>query len=164
MTVALRKNLFTGHLLHAGGIHTLQAGVLYPNVTMGVFLNSPEVSRSTQTYQEQLLNLGRYLKAIRTQQGVSLQQVAQRTYIQPSQLRAIETGNWMKLPEAIYVKGFLKTYAQFLGLDGTSIANKVFAEPVAINPQWLNKSDFSSREQTAGPSLGHWLAKLTPLA
>ncbi len=95
------------------------------------------------------MKVGRYLQAIRTRQGLSLQHVATRTHIQQQQLRAIETGNWLQLPEAIYVKGFLKRYAQFLGLDGRAIAESLVIKPVAIDPKWLNPSDFSTREQGA---------------
>ena len=109
----------------------------------------------------QLSKVGQYLKAIRTRQGLSLQQVAKRTHIQPKQLRAIEAGNWMQLPEAIYVKGFLQKYAQSLGLDGIEIANRLSVKPAAINPKWLNQANFSAREQ--GPSLSNWWSRLTPL-
>lgn len=131
---------------------------------MSVFLNNSEVFQTGKNYRDQLLSIGSYLKTIRTSQGLSLQHVAQRTHIQPNQLRAIETGNWIKLPEAIYVKGFLKKYAQSLGLDGKSIANQLCIEPATFNPQWSNRSDFSCRDQIAKPLLSHLWAKLTPLA
>ncbi|MEM9266774.1 MAG: helix-turn-helix transcriptional regulator [Cyanobacteria bacterium P01_F01_bin.13] len=130
---------------------------------MSVFLNNSGESQTGKGYCEQLFKVGHYLKTIRTRQGLSLQQVSQRTHIQPNQLQAIEAGHWMKLPEAIYVKGFLKRYAQLLGLDGSAIAATVCVEPVALNPQWLNKSDFSSRRHGAAPSLVNWWTKLTPL-
>ncbi|MEL6230233.1 MAG: helix-turn-helix transcriptional regulator [Cyanobacteria bacterium J06627_3] len=130
---------------------------------MSVFLNTSVETATDENDCTQLATVGCHLKAIRTRQGLSLQQVAQRTHIQPNQLRAIETGNWAKLPEAIYVKGFLKRYAQALGLDGAAIADTVCVEPAAFNPQWVNRSDFSARELGAGPSLVNWWANLTPL-
>ncbi|MGD1853158.1 MAG: helix-turn-helix domain-containing protein [Leptolyngbyaceae cyanobacterium] len=131
---------------------------------MSVFLKTTETSPVRDGYREQLKNVGSYLKTIRTQQGLSLQQVAKRTYIQLNQLRAIETGNWVQLPEAIYVQGFLRRYAQSLGLNDSAIANIVPAEPATFNPQWSNRSDFSIRRQGAAPSLINWWSKLTPLA
>lgn len=109
------------------------------------------------------MQVGRHLKSIRTQQGLSLQQVAKRTHIQPQQLQAIETGSWMQLPEAIYVKGFLKRYAQSLGLDGMAIAEKISVNPATIDPKWLNSSDFSAREQGTWSLLANWWTRLTPL-
>ena len=130
---------------------------------MSVFLKSSVETSTSEDDCKQLITLGGHLKIIRTRQGLSLKQVAQRTHIQPNQLRAIETGNWAKLPEAVYVKGFVKRYAQALGLDGAAIADTVCVEPAAFNPQWVNRSDFSARELGAGPSLVNWWAKLTPL-
>ena len=131
---------------------------------MSVF---PKASQNLQSSEcpenPQLSKVGQYLKAIRTRQGLSLQQVAKRTHIQPKQLRAIEAGNWMQLPEAIYVKGFLKQYAQSLGLDGSAIAESLSVTPAAINPKWLNQANFSAREQGVGPSLTTWWSRLTPL-
>lgn len=116
---------------------------------MSVFPKAVKNSYGASSQEHQLINVGRYLEATRTRQGLSLQQVAKRTYIQPKQLRAIETGNWMQLPEAIYVKGFLKRYAQSLGLDGMAIAEGLVVKPATINPRWLNSSNFASRVQGA---------------
>ena len=69
----------------------------------------------------------------------------------------------MQLPEAIYVKGFLKRYAQSLGLDGKAIAEGLSVKPAAIDPKWLNPSDFSTREQDAWSLVTSWWTKLTPL-
>lgn len=113
-------------------------------------------------YREQLSRVGRYLKGIRTKKGLSLQQVAQRTHIQLKQLQAIETGNCLQLPETIYVKGFLKHYAQCLGLDGVKISETLCTNPPALNPRWLNQSDFSTRDQRVGTLLTNWWTRLTP--
>ena len=131
---------------------------------MSVFprVNQTSLSLDCPEYN-QLSNIGQYLKAVRTRQGLSLQHVAQRTHIQPKQLRAIEAGNWVHLPEAIYVKGFLKRYAQSLGLDGVAIADSLSVKPANINPKWMNRANFSAREQGVGPSLSNWWSKLTPL-
>lgn len=130
---------------------------------MSVFPKTAEAYPGVDSREYQLIKVGRHLKTIRTRQGLSLQQVAKRTHIQPQQLRAIETGSWMQLPEAIYVRGFLQRYAQSLGLDGRVIAERISVKPVAVNPKWLNSSDFSTRQQGLWSSLTNWWAKLTPL-
>ena len=131
---------------------------------MSVFPKPVEDATVEAGYREQLSRVGHYLKGIRTKQGLSLQQVAQRTHIQLKQLKAIETGNSMQLPEAIYVRGFLRRYAQSLGLDGAKISETLCVAPPALNPRWLNQADFSTRVQRAKGSLTDWWTRMTSLA
>ncbi len=62
--------------------------------------------------------IGKELKEVREEKGISLEEIAEKTKIQPRFLRAIESGNWEDLPEEVYLRGFLKTYADALGLEG----------------------------------------------
>jgi cytoskeletal protein RodZ len=64
-----------------------------------------------------------YLKEAREKKGVSLEEAADETKIKSSYLRAIEDGRFSSLPSRSYVVGFIKTYAQYLGLS----QEKVFA-------------------------------------
>lgn len=72
--------------------------------------------------QEQLIQIGAHLQDVRNQQGLSLDDVAAKTLIQTRLLRAIEAGDMDALPEAVYVRGFVKRYADHLHLDGTKVA------------------------------------------
>ena len=56
------------------------------------------------------------LRAQRESSGMSLDELFERTRINPEYLRAIESGNYDILPE-IYVRLFVKKYAQEVGLD-----------------------------------------------
>ncbi len=56
------------------------------------------------------------LRVQREASGMSLDELFERTRINPEYLRAIETGNYDVLPE-IYVRLFLKKYAQEVGLN-----------------------------------------------
>jgi hypothetical protein len=60
---------------------------------------------------------GVFLKTQREARGISLQQVAARTYIQPEILVRIETERLDLLPEPVYVKGFVRAYADVIGVD-----------------------------------------------
>jgi cytoskeletal protein RodZ len=53
---------------------------------------------------------------------MTLEQVAAKTMIRVSLLRSIEEGQLYKLPEPIYVQGFLLRYAETLGLNGVEFA------------------------------------------
>ena len=74
--------------------------------------------------QEILTEIGEYLHEIRCQQGLSLEDVAIRSCIRATLLGAIEQGNLNALPEPVYVRGFIKRFADHLGLDGEEIARK----------------------------------------
>ncbi len=68
--------------------------------------------------------IGRTLELARKEQGLSLHQVEQETKIRTRYLRELERENFDVLP-AVYVQGSLKTYANFLGLDGEALTREL---------------------------------------
>ena len=70
------------------------------------------------------LPIGEVLKRARTRQKVDIQTVEERTKIRTKYLRALENEEWEVLPGHPYAKGFLRTYAQFLGLDGEALVDE----------------------------------------
>lgn len=85
-----------------------------------------------------LEELGSQLRQLREKKMLSIDQIAARTMIQPRLLMAIESGNGSILPEPVYVRGFLKRYADALGLNGAEFVSSFPLEPDmrAINPSW----------------------------
>lgn len=61
--------------------------------------------------------LGSFLRKHRQSQGKDLDEVAKKTRIHASTLRAIEEDNRKALPAEVFARGFVKNYAQYLGLD-----------------------------------------------
>jgi cytoskeleton protein RodZ len=61
--------------------------------------------------------LGNYLREEREKQGKTLKHIAQKTCISRTTLQAIEEDQDELLPPASYLRGFLKLYAQELGLN-----------------------------------------------
>jgi len=61
--------------------------------------------------------LGESLRGERQARGISLQQIAADTRISMKMLQAIEEGDGEKLPAPVLIKGFLRAYAQRIGLD-----------------------------------------------
>ncbi len=51
-----------------------------------------------------------------------LSDVAERTHIRSVYLEAIEAEDWEAVGPPVYVRGFIRTYARFLGLDGEAAA------------------------------------------
>jgi len=60
---------------------------------------------------------GRELKQVREKMGIELQTVSKETKISLKILESLEEEEFEKLPALVYLKGFLKSYAQSLGLD-----------------------------------------------
>ncbi|MDY0028474.1 MAG: DUF4115 domain-containing protein [Pseudobdellovibrionaceae bacterium] len=67
------------------------------------------------------LSVGDILHRARTRADITLEHAAQQTRIRISYLQAIEDGQLDRLPGRIYALGFIKTYAEFLNLDGEKI-------------------------------------------
>lgn len=63
------------------------------------------------------MDVGAALRDAREQRGLSLDQLAQTTKIRVTTLQAIETNRKEKLPEAIFLRGFVRAYAREVGLD-----------------------------------------------
>ena len=73
--------------------------------------------------------IGRSLERARTERGLALWQVEEATKIRARYLRDLERENFDVLP-AVYVLGSLKTYADFLGLDGAALSRQLKASLV----------------------------------
>jgi cytoskeleton protein RodZ len=69
---------------------------------------------------------GAQLRQARENRGLSLDEVATKTRVQRRYLQALEDGTVDKLPEPVYARGFLKKYADFLGLDSAGMAERYF--------------------------------------
>ncbi len=79
-----------------------------------------------------LKELGELLGQQREQQGLTVSDVYQHTKISPSCIRSIEQGNLEDLPHPVYVKGFIRSYAQLLGLDAEQLV-QVFDKNVLLS-------------------------------
>ncbi len=73
--------------------------------------------------------IGRRLERARNSRGLSLWEVEQEIRIRSRYLHDLERENFDVLP-AVYVLGSLKTYADFLGLDGTALSRQLKASLV----------------------------------
>lgn len=67
------------------------------------------------------MTLGEKLKKIRSEFRISLNEVAKHTKIQMKYLEYLENGEYEKLPAEVYVRGFVRSYASFLGTDEGSL-------------------------------------------
>lgn len=65
-----------------------------------------------------MFEIGNSLREARLRQGLDFPEIEQATKIRGKYLRALEDEQFDILPGQTYVKGFLRTYAEYLGLDG----------------------------------------------
>lgn len=66
-------------------------------------------------------NAGELLRRAREHYGLSIPDVEQHLHIRRSYIEAIETGDVDILPGRVYAIGFVRSYAEFLGLDGSDV-------------------------------------------
>ena len=65
-----------------------------------------------------MFEIGTSLREARVRQALDFPEIEQATKIRAKYLRALEDEQFDVLPAQTYVKGFLRSYAEYLGLDG----------------------------------------------
>lgn len=107
-------------------------------------------------------SLGDEFRVAREARGLSLSDVAEQLHIRSTYLQAIEEEDWPAIGAAVYVRGFLRTYARFLGIDPEH-AIEVFSQETAVfvpNKQGGGSPQRIGVPRRAGPSIWAWLATI----
>ena len=79
-----------------------------------------------------MTDLGSQLRAAREAQSLTLEQVFKATRIKPSFLEAIEANQFHVLPGPVQARGFVRSYANYLGLDGEHLASVLDADKSVV--------------------------------
>jgi cytoskeletal protein RodZ len=66
-------------------------------------------------------SFGAYLKQLREEKGLSLEEISTRTKITLKYLKALEEDDLGRVPNELFAKGFIRSYARCLGLDEQDI-------------------------------------------
>ena len=125
-----------------------------------------EESAINQAAQE----LGALLKTKRTEKNIAIGEVAERLKFSAKQIESLESGDYKGLPEPIFVKGFIKTYARFLGLDADQISallNEAFPSQVTAvtsTPAAESQNGLNFQDQKKSKSFPKWLPLLVVAA
>ena len=69
--------------------------------------------------------IGQVLEKARKEKGLTLDEVEYATKIRKRYLAGLEREDFGALPDAVYAHGFLKTYANYLGLDGEELSREL---------------------------------------
>ena len=112
-------------------------------------------------------DIGATLREARMRARIDVSEIEAQTKIRAKYLRALENEEWDLLPGPTFVKSFLRTYAQALGLDSKAIIEEYRSNYEM--PSDLDRSDFAqqpiasaarshSRQPRPGPSRGYVLA------
>src|SRR5207253_9336686 len=81
------------------------------------------MSQGTSTMED---TLGQYLCHMRTQKGVSLEDIAKATRIDARYLQAVENNDFSQLPLAeVFAKAYVKAYARCLSLEEAEVMRRV---------------------------------------
>lgn len=108
---------------------------------MGLASQPMEISHNIQRDEAKsdIWTLGSEMRSIRISRGLTLEDVADRLKIKASVLSALEEGQEDLLPGRIYTLGFIRAYAEFLGLDGAeAVARYKREHDISIQPVELN--------------------------
>ena len=62
-------------------------------------------------------SIGDFFKQVREAKGLTIDEVASKTRIRTDFVKALEDGNFAKLPDQVFARGFVRSYARSLGLD-----------------------------------------------
>ncbi|QLE57926.1 RodZ family helix-turn-helix domain-containing protein [Nostoc sp. TCL26-01] len=85
-----------------------------------------------EAQQQQLKEISKYLVQVRQEQSIRIEEVAAKTHIRLYFLQALDAGKFAELPEPVYIQGFIRRYADILGLDGQALANSFTVNPPPI--------------------------------
>jgi cytoskeleton protein RodZ len=107
-------------------------------------------------------NPGKVLMRARLEAGLNQAEIASRTRIPLASIRAIEDEDWMQLPAPVYVRGFLRLYAQELGANADEIVGGWRAAVGDAGGRERPTSARSIGERTRRPA--RWLGALAGIA
>jgi cytoskeleton protein RodZ len=111
--------------------------------------------------------IGPTLREARMRARIDVSEIEAQTKIRAKYLRALENEEWGLLPGPTFVKSFLRTYAQALGLDGRALVEEYrlnyegpsegTPEPIVASPRSGARRQ-RPRGSGGGPSRGYMLA------
>ena len=113
-----------------------------------------------------MAEIGETLREARMRARIDVSEIEAKTKIRAKYLRALENEEWGLLPGPTFVKSFLRTYAQALGLDGKALVEEYrlrfedpsesALEPIVASPQRSRGRQGAGRGGgSSGPSRGY---------
>ncbi len=98
--------------------------------------------------ENESFSFGYYLQSIRLEKNITLDTIAEETRIAMSNLTAIEKEDVESLPDPVFVKGFLRSYAQAIGADGDE-AVRLYEARLNMKSRMEDVQSYSPRSTVA---------------
>jgi transcriptional regulator with XRE-family HTH domain len=89
--------------------------------------------------------VGQRLRQAREAKDTSLEQIAETTHIGLGRLKALEQGDPSNLPEPVYVQGFIRKYAQAVGLNYDALMAEARAKELLEKVEAQPKTRFKPK-------------------
>ena len=81
-------------------------------------------------------HVGKQLREAREVKSITIESVSNELMIRKVYLEALENGTYKELPERVYATGFVRSYAQFMGLDPNELADQFKREAYGMNASY----------------------------
>lgn len=101
-----------------------------------------------QEKKENFMTLGTLLTKERERQGITLEDISQKTYIKIHYLKALENDRYDLLPAPVYTYGYIKQYAKILGLNGDELVQEYQRSQSEFNLRKENKIQNKSENKS----------------
>jgi transcriptional regulator with XRE-family HTH domain len=116
--------------------------------------------------------IGRTFQNARESQGITISEAAEDTKIKSETLREMEQGDFSGIPAPVYIRGFIRSYADYLGLDAADMVRKYASHRREAVPFSLPRKRFKNSAPAEGAAqeahspgvLRSVLKKRTPVA
>jgi cytoskeleton protein RodZ len=112
-----------------------------------------------------MAEIGATLREARMRARIDVSEIEAQTKIRAKYLRALENEEWDLLPGPTFVRSFLRTYAQALGLDDKALVDEYrrqYEQPVELDHQPVVSAPRRTRPRVSpgrgGPSRGYVIA------
>lgn len=91
-------------------------------------------------------SIGDFFKQVRETKGLTIDEVASKTRIRSDFVRALEEGNFAKLPDQVFARGFVRSYARSLGLDEEDAIHRFIQSAGAFYEKQDEKERLKARQ------------------
>ncbi len=103
---------------------------------------------------------GQRLRKERERQGLSIGDVSERLKLSATQIGALESGDYQKLPETVYIRGFLRQYSALLGIqesEAKEFIDQLAPKQAEHHLHFVTNADKPAYQQTQAAPSSSWL-------